>query len=37
ISFQHNIGRRKDLEDSPKFESWNLSENRFLFEERITT
>ncbi|KAJ7942041.1 30S ribosomal protein S12-B, chloroplastic [Quillaja saponaria] len=36
ISLQHNIGRRKDLEDPPKHESRDLSENGFLFEECIT-
>ena len=31
-----NIGHRKDLEDPPKHESWDLSENGFLFEGCIT-
>lgn len=36
VSLQHNIGHRKDLGDPPKYESQDLSENGFLFEECIT-
>lgn len=33
ISYRYlfNIGRQKDLEDPPKHESRDLSQNRFLF------
>ncbi|ESW26361.1 hypothetical protein PHAVU_003G113100 [Phaseolus vulgaris] len=37
ISLQYNIGHRKDLEDPPTHESWDLPENRFIFEGCVTT
>lgn len=38
ISYRYlfNIGHRKDLEDPPKHESRDLSQNRFLFKGCIT-